>query len=152
MSGVIEVNKQTAYNIAKISKMTWYRHNQGYFFNHITTGGKRFMVMRHVLNFYIAHGWIPDFVDHIDNIPGNDDPSNLRAATKSQNAHNSKVRSDNSSGVKGVSWNKQYSKWYVEVKLHGKKHFGGRFLELADAKRAVENLRKSLHGEFARQK
>ncbi len=68
MSGVIEVNKQTAYNIAKISKMTWYRHNQGYFFNHITTGGKRFVVMRHVLNFYIAHGWIPDFVDHIDKI------------------------------------------------------------------------------------
>lgn len=107
--------------------------------------------MRHVLNFYKAYGWIPDYVDHIDNIPGNDDPSNLRAATKSQNAHNSKVRSDNSSGVKGVCWNKQYSKWDVEVKLKGKKHFGGRYSELDDAKRAVENLRKSLHGDFARQ-
>lgn len=144
------MNKITAYNIAKISNMTWYINSQGYFFNHIVTGGRRFCIFRHRLNFYIAHGWLPDIVDHKDNIPGNDESENLRAATKSQNAHNSKVRSDNTSGIKGVVWNKQYSKWDVEVKLNRKKHFGGRFSNISDAEVAVKNLRERLHGEFAR--
>ena len=84
------MDKKTAYDIAKKSVIHWTIDKDGYRCATVTKHGDSRTVRRHILNFYLEHGWIPDYVDHIDNIPGNDDPSNLRAATASQNSCNSK--------------------------------------------------------------
>ena len=62
-------------------------------------------------------------VDHIDGNKLNNQKHNLRIVTKSQNAMNSKVRSDNKSGVRGVNWDKIHNKWRARVKVDGKEVF-----------------------------
>jgi hypothetical protein len=46
-------------------------------------------------------------VDHINGSRGDNRIENLRKATRSQTQWNAKTRKDNSSGFKGVSWNKR---------------------------------------------
>jgi hypothetical protein len=44
-----------------------------------------------------------------------------------------KPQSNNTSGVKGVSYDKNRGLWAAEIKIRGKKHFLGRFAKLEDA-------------------
>ncbi|MGL4350034.1 MAG: HNH endonuclease [Plesiomonas shigelloides] len=87
-------------------------------------------------------------VDHIDGDPSNNLLSNLRLATKAQNAANKRMPK-NSSGHKGVSWNSRRGEYSVRVTCNGKVHFGGWFKELEPAVEKVKAMRKELHGEFA---
>lgn len=89
-------------------------------------------------------------VDHIDGDSLNNRRSNLRVATRSQNAHNSAKRRTNKSGHKGVHWSAGNRRWYVSIRLHGKsRHIGG-FHQIEDAVAAYAAAAKELHGEFAR--
>lgn len=141
------MDKLTAYNMAKLkSNINWTVDKDGY--RCATVGG--YTVRRHILNFFIEFGWLPEYVDHIDNTPGNDWPDNLRAATASQNACNSKIRSDNTSGVKGVSWDSSRKKWRARVKVNGITQAVGRFNTIEEAAKAVKIAREDLHKDFAR--
>jgi len=63
---------------------------------------------------------------------------------------NMRIPKDNTSGIKGVSWNKSAKKWVGQVWKNGKNH-RTKFFECKDeCAKAVADLRKSLHGEFAR--
>lgn len=62
--------------------------------------GKKHLVHRVI--WYLHHGSVPDFLDHIDGNPLNNRIENLRQATKQQNAMNRRIRSDNSTGFKGI--------------------------------------------------
>lgn len=73
-------------------------------------------------------------------------PSHLRTATRSQNLQNhSGPRKDNTSGVRGVTWDKANSKWRGQVYHQGKAHRTPRFVRLEDAEQAVLDLRRRLH-------
>lgn len=74
---------------------------------------------------------------------------NLRAATSGQNKRNSRLRSDNASGIKGVSWNKQHQKWRARVSVNGQEIYVGLFASLELARRRVAAARVVNHGEFA---
>lgn len=64
-------------------------------------------------------------VDHRDGDGTNCVRSNMRLATKAQNAHNQKKKRSNTSGVKGVGWYKQAGLWQAYIGAHGKqKHLG----------------------------
>ncbi len=64
---------------------------------------------------------------------------NLRSLTKDggkmfkNRLKSNKLPSNNTSGVKGVYFDKSRGLWAAELKIRGKKHFLGRFLELKDA-------------------
>jgi len=89
-------------------------------------------------------------IDHINGIKTDNRIENLRLATKSQNQHNSKIRIDNKSGVKGVHWNKKAKKWIAKIKHNTIEHHLGTFNSLEDAKDKVENKRVELHKDFAK--
>lgn len=64
------------------------------------------------------YGEEPDQLDHIDGNPANNRRANLRSVTPEENQRNTKMRSDNTSGVVGVQYRKDTNKWraYISVK------------------------------------
>lgn len=89
-------------------------------------------------------------VDHAPDHSGlNCQRNNLRIATHAENLRNQRVRVDNSSGVKGVYWNKQVKKWHAQIMLNGKNKHLGFFISLADAKQVHDAAAKKYHGAFA---
>ena len=111
--------------------------------------GQRFLV--HRLIWLMHYGVMP--VDQIDHINGNRSDNricNLREADVSRNSMNSKRRSDNSSGIKGVSFDKSRSKWAAYININGRRKAIGRFDSKKLAGATVSAYRKELHKEFAR--
>lgn len=104
----------------------------------------------HRLIWLILHGSFPDcYIDHIDGNGLNNSKSNLREATPSQNMMNQRVRSDSSSGVKGVSFDKSRNKWYAYINKDGKRKMLGRYEAKSEAINARHIAELSCHGEFA---
>lgn len=90
-------------------------------------------------------------VDHIDHNGLNNQRSNLRVGTHSQNHYNSNIRSDNKSGYKGVHHHSQLNKWVVQIKVSkGKTKHIGTFDAVEDAARAYDDAAKQYYGEFAK--
>jgi len=97
----------------------------------------------------IHHGYIPDeTIDHIDTNTTNNKIGNLRIATRSQQQHNTGVRSTNSTGVKGVSLCKLTGLYRAELKLNHKRVFDKRFNTIEEAKEALDIARREFHGDF----
>ena len=98
---------------------------------------------------FILNAGPSDLVDHADGNGLNNTRSNLRLATQAQNAWNRSMRSDNSSGFKGVHWNKGRSRWVASIQRGSRKITIGYFLNAEDAARAYDAKAKALFGEFA---
>jgi hypothetical protein len=88
-------------------------------------------------------------VDHINGDGLDNRRANLRICTHADNQHNRKKQKTNTSGYKGVFWNKQYKKWEVQIRAE-KKIRVGMFSDKEEAARAYDAKAKELHGEFAR--
>jgi hypothetical protein len=102
----------------------------------------------------VAIAFIPNpdnkpFVDHIDRDKRNNHVSNLRWATKQENGMNMGKRSDNTSGYKGVTFDKSCGKWRSQIQKDGKRFRLGRFKSLEDAAAAYDQAAAEMFGEFA---
>lgn len=104
--------------------------------------------LAHRLAWYIMTGEQPEQIDHRKGARDDNRFLSLRAATASQNQHNKTLNKNNTSGVKGVSWNKSKKKWEARVWLNGKGYRLGRFSDLAMADSAVRKFREERHQEF----
>jgi len=102
--------------------------------------------------FLLHHGYLTKgkCIDHIDNNSLNNKIENLRECTNSQNSHNSKLSKTNTSGYKGVNWDKRSKKWKVAIIANGKYHYFGLYVNLEDAIKVAIEARKKLHGDFGR--
>ena len=89
-------------------------------------------------------------IDHIDGNPHNNLFANLRLATSTQNQCNQKIRKDNTSGLKGVSWSEERKKWQTGIQVNGKRIALGRYNTKEEAYAAYCEAARRLHGEFAR--
>lgn len=84
--------------------------------------------------------------DHINRNGLDNQRSNLRVATRSQNAANSKRRSTNTSGYKRVSFRKDHGKWQAHI---GSRRIGY-FNTPLEAAIAYNEAALEFYGEFAR--
>ncbi len=87
-------------------------------------------------------------VDHIDGNRLNNTDFNLRYATHQDNNRNSSMRSDNTSGCKGISWFKRDKKWRAQIRFNYKLYHLGYYDDLEDAKKARQEKARELFGEF----
>jgi len=102
----------------------------------------------HRLVFLMQYGYLPKMIDHINGNRKDNRIENLRTADNNQNAHNQVLRSDNVSGIKGVSWNNDRQKWAVRVN-YNKKTYQRYVQDLELAELVANEMRSKLHGEFA---
>lgn len=90
-------------------------------------------------------------VDHIDGNGLNNSRSNLRLVTQSQNNMNQRVREDNTSGHKGISWCPDREKYQVYINIDRKRKSLGRYKTLEEAIYVRDQAAKAHYGEYARE-
>ena len=90
-----------------------------------------------------------EIVDHINGIVTDNRWENLRIASNVTNSHNRRLSSANSTGVKGVYYNKQLNKYQAAITTNGITTNVGLFNSLHDAEQAIIYIREKKHKEFA---
>jgi len=106
---------------------------------------KQILMHRQILN--MPEGAITDHRDHNEL---NNQRSNLRYCTKSQNGQNQrKQKRPTSSRFKGVSLHRTAKKWRAYITKQGITHNLGFFQNEKDAACAYDSKAKELFGEFA---
>lgn len=88
-------------------------------------------------------------IDHINGNKLDNRIINLRLATRSQNNCNMLLRSDNSSGYKGVSWQLPNRKWVARISVNRKRITLGFFASKEEAAEAYRAASIQFHGEFS---
>jgi hypothetical protein len=122
------------------------RHNQGYTI--ITVNRQKYLAHR-LAWFYVKGSFPSEFIDHINHICHDNRITNLRQATFSQNQHNRRLNVNNSSGFKGVYWNKSANKWQSQIQMSGIKKGLGLFTDKNEAHQAYCKAANKYHKEFA---
>lgn len=97
---------------------------------------------------YMTGSWPEHEAEHEDRNPANNTWINLRDATHAENLSNTTIRNDNTSGVKGVTWDKQKNKWKVQVGPAGKR-VSKHFVALEDAKAFYAAKAEEIFGQFS---
>lgn len=107
--------------------------------------------MAHRVIYFLSTGIDPDDydIDHIDRNPLNNNPANLRLATKPQNAQNAKTPKNNTSGYKGTYWNKKVNKWQASISINKRLVHLGVFSTLEEAVAARNEAEIMVYKEFS---
>lgn len=91
-------------------------------------------------------------IDHIDRNKFNCRKSNLRFCTDQENSMNMSLRSNNTSGISGVSWRKDKKKWRAYITINGKQKTLGHFLNKEEAIKTRLEAEAKYYKEFAPQR
>ena len=117
------------FNFDWLNQWKWQFGTSGYA---VRKEGRKTIRMHRLVNF--TPSWL--FTDHINQNKLDNRRGNLRSVTKSQNGFNREKPISNTSGIKGVYWDKFTNKWRAEIKVDYKKISLGRYNELWTAKLA----------------
>lgn len=98
----------------------------------------------HRLIFLMHYGYLPEMLDHIDRNKLNNRIENLRECDKEVNSWNRDKQANNTSGYRGVSWNKAAGKWHAYIKIKGKRKHLGLFSTPEEANEAYEKAKSEL--------
>lgn len=130
----------------RVSEFKWCYLKGGYAVRGQREGAKTRMIFLHR---FLTNASKGQEVDHINGDKLDNRRSNLRICTSSQNKFNKSLQSNNTSGYKGVSWNKDINKWVAQIWVNNKKFYIGVFTNKLDAALGYNEVALRLHGEFA---
>jgi hypothetical protein len=88
-------------------------------------------------------------IDHINRNKLDNRLLNMRICDHKDNCKNSSIRSDNTSGVRGVSFNKGHNKWKAEINANKHYYFLGYFDRFEDAVEARKQGEIKYHKAYA---
>lgn len=104
------------------------------------------MYRAHRLIFLFHHGYLPEFIDHIDCNRSNNRIENLRPCSKSENGMN-RAGSYGKAAARNVY--KRGNKFQVHMRREGRSYYIGTFDDFYEAKDAAADARSRLFGVFA---
>jgi hypothetical protein len=125
-----------------VSRHGWCLSNTGYIVAHIN---RRVSTL---------HGFLLGksdraLIDHINGDRTDNRRENLRRVNDFQNSQNQNISTRNTSGYKGVHWNKTVQKWQANIRAYGKQYFLGYFLNREAAAIGYNEAAKETHGKYA---
>ena len=126
-------------DLDKVSPYTWSFDKNGYL--HANVYGKTYTMHRLIMGTEKSDGMM---IDHINHNKFDNRKSNLRIVTPAQNAMNSSIGINNTSGVVGVVFNKQTRKWDANITINYKAIRLGQYKSFNDA----VSRRKRAENEF----
>lgn len=129
-------------------------NSSGYFVLTLHLSDGRIKVVKvHRIVWFLEHGTLPKFIDHIDRNRENNDPPNLREVTRQQNIHNTGKTTVRmcSSRYKGVFIDKtcRRKKWVAQISHNGNQRKLGYFYSESEAALAYNKAAMELFGEYA---
>ena len=136
---------RTLIDIDDVEKVKHYKWGIGHGYVSGGINGSRVKLHRLITN-------CPDdkLVDHINHDTLDNRKSNLRICTSSQNQMNTNTRIDNTSGVKGVNWNKSKERWQAYITIDKKYIYLGTFKNKDDAIKARNEAEEKYQKDFRR--
>ena len=111
-------NKKEGERVGVLHKTKGYRY--------LVVKGKTYREQR-LAFLYMTGSWPKYQVDHINRIKEDNQWKNLRDVTPAINSQNRKLYKTNTSGHKGVVWNKSCNKWQVLCRKNNTQKFLGLF-------------------------
>lgn len=124
-----------------IIPFSWYRNDNGYAKRNSTLGS---IYMHRV----VMPGY--DLVDHRNRNRLDNRRENLRPATVLQNNRNQQLRRDNTTGYRGVGFDRRKGLWRARIVLSdSRRKFLGYFDDPLDAAMAYDEVARVHFGEFA---
>lgn len=127
----------------KIKDYCWYIDENGYVVNRTDKD----VVLMHRLIMGLIKGDKRE-IDHIYHKTNDNRKAQLRVVCSSENKMNKRLQSNNSSGHRGVSYNKQCGKWETEISAYNSKVRLGYFDDINEAIHIREQAEEKYFGEY----
>lgn len=128
-----------------VNATKWFMHSGGYAYGWTARPDRKCLLMHRVIT--RADDGVE--VDHVNRDRLDNRRSNLRLATRAQNAQNLGAdRSNNVSGARGVARTSKGKPWRAVVKMGGRQSYLGSF-DTVEAADAVVSRYRSEHMEYA---
>ena len=132
-----------------LSKWKWQCDRDGYAVRHTKSNGNKTIRMHRVIAERAGLDIKGREVDHINQNKVDNQRKNVRSATHAENMRNVGNRVDNTSGFKGVSWDKKSRLWHAQISRDGKRVSIGYFNTREQAAAAYDKEAIKLQGDFA---
>lgn len=140
-------------DLSRLQKFTWsYTKQPGSLTGYAQTWDsdrKRMLRMHRVVLGLMTKATCRDHIDHVNRNGLDNRKSNLRLATPSQNHANEGLRSTNTSGFKGVTFDRSRNLWMAKITFRAKTVNLGRFRTPEEAHDAYMAKARELFGDFA---
>lgn len=132
----------------KVKKYCWLINACGYVATNVWENNSNKIILMHRLIMGFPDGLE---IDHIGGGTTKNDnrKSNLRIVTHSQNLKNVGIRTNNTSGVTGVSFDRQTKRWRASIKTDDRTINLGRFENFDDAVKARKEAEEKYFGEYS---
>ncbi len=110
--------------------------------------GKKVLVHRYIHEQYHNVKLRPDqHINHINHVKTDNRIINLEVVSRQQNNQWQRKYKNNTSGYKGVCWNKQKNKWHAQICVNGKLQYLGLFDDIESAKNAYNAKATELNNQ-----